>query len=214
MSYTYDALGNRTVTVINGVTTTYLTNDMNQYTSVGGVACKYDANGNLLFDGTNTYTYNSLNELTSVSGPSGTTTYTYNVLGQMVSSTTNGQTTQYLIDPVGLSNVVGTYTGSGGLIADYTYGNGLVSQVTPSNTYYYDFDALGSTAGMSNATGTYVNSYSYLPFGGTLTASQTIANPFQSVGSYGVTTGIGGLVTMGFSTTVANLSSIYRREFL
>jgi uncharacterized protein RhaS with RHS repeats len=50
---------------------------MNQYTSVGGVTYKYDKNGNLLSDGTNTYTYNSLNELTSVSGPNGTTTYTY-----------------------------------------------------------------------------------------------------------------------------------------
>ena len=193
------------MTVINGVTTTYTTNNMNQYTSVGGVACKYDANGNLLYDGTNTYTYNSLNELTSVTGPSGTTTYTYNALGQRVSSTTNGQTTQYLVDPTGLGNIVGAYSGSGtitasSLIADYTYGHGLTSQVTTSGTYYYDFDALGSTVGMSNATGSYVNSYSYLPFGGILAETQGVANPFQFVGQYGAMTTIAGLVTMGFRT--------------
>ncbi len=210
LSYSYDAMGNRTVTVVNGVTTTYIANNVNQYTSVGGVTYKYDANGNLLFDGTNTYTYNSLNELTSVSGPSGTTSYTYNSLGQLVSSTTGGKTTQYLIDPAGLGNVVGTYSGNGNvtganLIADYTYGLGLTSQVTASNTYYYDFDALGSTVGMTNAGGSYVNSYSYLPFGGTLAETQTVANPFQFVGQYGVTTGIGGLVTMGFRTYATNV---------
>jgi RNA polymerase sigma factor (TIGR02999 family) len=44
---------NRTSTVINGATTVYTVNDMDQYTSVGGVACTYDKNGNLLPDGTN-----------------------------------------------------------------------------------------------------------------------------------------------------------------
>ena len=36
--YNYDALGNRTSTVINGVTTAYVANNLNEYTSVGGVA--------------------------------------------------------------------------------------------------------------------------------------------------------------------------------
>ena len=187
LSYSYDALGNRTVTVINGVTTTYVTNNVNQYTSVGGVAYKHDANGNLLFDGTNTYTYNSLNELTSVSGPSGTTTYTYNALGQIVSSTTGGQMTQYLIDPTGLGNVVGTFNGNGAPIAHYTYGLGLTSQVTFGGTYFYDFDVLGSTVGLSNSAGTCTNTYSYLPFGEALTPPTfTIANPFQFIGEFGV----------------------------
>ena len=79
--YNYDAMGNRTSTVINGVTTVYTTNDMNEYTSVGGVAYTYDADGNLTSDGTNTYSYNTLNELIGVGGPCGTTTYTYNALG-------------------------------------------------------------------------------------------------------------------------------------
>jgi RHS repeat-associated protein len=194
--YNYDAVGNRTSTVINDVTTVYTTNNVNEYTSVGGTPYVYDADGNLLFDGTNTYTYNALNELTSVSGPSGTTTYTYNALGQQVSSTTNGQTTEYLNDPAGIGNVVGTYTGSGSLIADYTYGLGLTSQVTASTSYYYDFDALGSTAGLSNSAGSYVNGYSYLPFGGTLASSQTITNAFQFVGQLGAMTDASDLVDM------------------
>ncbi len=186
LAYSYDAMGNRITTVINGVNTTYTTNNVNEYTSVGGVAYQYDADGNLLYDGTNTYTYNALNQLVSVVGPSGTTTYTYNALGQRVASTTNGVTTQYLIDPSGIGNVVGQYTSDGSLIADYTYGLGLASQVTTDGSYYYDFDSLRSTVGLSNSTGIYVDSYRYLPFGEIFSSSQTVANPFQFIGSTGI----------------------------
>ena len=184
--YNYDAMGNRTSTVINGLTTVYTVNDVNEYTSVGGVAYTYDADGNLLSDGTNNYAYNSLNQLIGVTGPSGTTSYTYNALGEQVASNTIGQTTQYLIDPSGLDGVVGQYTSSGSLVADYTYGLGLTSQLTPGGTYYFDFDALGSTAGLSDSAGRYADSYQYLPFGGTLLSSEAIANTFQFVGRFGV----------------------------
>src|SRR4029079_2406367 len=115
LAYNYDAMGNRITTVINGDTTAYTTNEVNEYTSVGGVAYIYDNNGNLLSGGTNTYAYNSLNQLISVAGPRGTTAYNYNALGQRVAVTTNGQTTRYLIDPSGLGNVVGQYTENGAL---------------------------------------------------------------------------------------------------
>jgi YD repeat-containing protein len=57
LRYFYDAVGNRTKTIINGVETLYLANNLYQYTSVGGVAQTYDADGNLTFDGENTYVY-------------------------------------------------------------------------------------------------------------------------------------------------------------
>jgi YD repeat-containing protein len=186
LAYSYDGMGNRITTVINGATTAYATNDRNEYTSVGGIAETYDKNGNLLSDGTNAYGYNALNQLASVIGPSATTTYTYNALGQRESASTNGVTTQYLTDPSGLGNVVGQYTSAGSLIANYTYGLGLTSQVTASGSHFYDFDSLGSTVGVTDAAGSYVNRYSYLPFGGSLAATQGITNPFQYVGQAGV----------------------------
>ena len=196
LAYNYDADGNRTSTVINGATTVYTSNNMNEYTTVGGVPYTYDADGNLISDGTNTYTYNALNQLIGVTGPSGTTNYTYNALGQRVASTTNGQTTQYLNDPSGLGTAVGEYSGSGALIADYTYGLGLTSQVTAAGSYYYDFDALGSTVGLTNSSGSYVDSYSYLPFGGSLSSATAVANPFQFVGASSVVTETSGLLFM------------------
>ncbi len=196
LAYSYDAMGNRITTVINGVTTAYTSNNVNEYTSVGGVSYTYDADGNLTFDGVNTYTYNSLNQLVGVSGPGGMTTYTYNALGQRVATTTIGQATEYLIDPSGMGNVVGQYAGAGALVADYTYGLGLTSQVTAGGSYYYDFDAIGSTRGLSNSVGSYVNSYRYLPFGESLTSGQAIGNPFQFVGRWGVTSDLSGLDSM------------------
>ena len=40
-------------------------------------------------------------------------------------------------------------------MAHYTYGLGLSSRVSTGAAAYYDFDRLGSTAGLSNAAGTY-----------------------------------------------------------
>ncbi len=101
-----------------------------------------------------------------------------------------------MVDPTGLVNVVGQYTGAGSLIADYTYGYGLVSQVSGSGTNFYDFDGLGSVVGVTGSNGAIKNSYSYLPFGGSLSASQSVANPFQFVGLYGVQTDATGLDAM------------------
>ena len=140
--------------------------------------------------------YNSLNQLVGVTSPSGSWVYQYDALGNLVATTTNGQTTENLVDPTGLGNLVGQYTSSGSLIAGYTYGLGLVSQVTPSGTNYYQFDALGSTAGLTNATSGLVASYSYLPFGGLLSSTGSVANPFTFVGQFGVTSDGSGLYDM------------------
>jgi len=186
LTYNYDSLGNRTSTVVNGVTTLYTTNNMNQYTSVGGVPYSYDANGNLLSDGANTYVYNTINQLTSVTNVSVTTNYTYNAIGQRVATDVGGQTARYLIDPIGLGNVVGEFKATANP-THYTYGIGLVSQVSDGGKYFYDFDSLGSTAGVSNDLGTYANRYAYLPYGAILSSNGTIENIFQFEGQHGVT---------------------------
>src|SRR5262249_38852576 len=110
--------------------------------------------------------------------------YHYDALGNRVSVTHNGQTTRYLVDPSG--QVLAEYDGTG-LVASYTQGAGLVSRVDASGAGdYYDFDGVGSTAGLRNAGGGYLNSYSYLPFGESLSSHEGVSNPFQFVGQAGV----------------------------
>src|SRR6185436_2546865 len=104
--YFYDALGNRTKTILNGVTTVYAANNLNQYTGVGGTNYTYDADGNLTFDGTNTYSYDQQNRVTHVSGPSGVTQYEYDAFANRTASIVNGLRTELLLDPTGIVSVV------------------------------------------------------------------------------------------------------------
>ena len=195
ITYAYNAAGDRTEVVSNGTPTLSASNSDNEVTQVGSTAYTYDANGNLntITDsrGTTTYTYNDLNQLVSIADTDGaTTTFQYSPLGYLVGTTTtsNGSSSQtnYLVDATGLENVVASYNGSGALIADYTYGLGLVSQTGPGGTGYYDFDGSDNTVGITGAGGTYVNQYSYLPFGETTTVKATLPNPFTFDGQDGV----------------------------
>jgi YD repeat-containing protein len=133
LQYVYDLAGNRTQTIINGVTTTYVTNNMNQYTQIDSANLTYDADGNLISQtdttGTTDYTYDEVSRIIKVSSPTSTSVYQYDPLDNLASFTQNGQTTEYMVDPTGLGNVVAAYTGSGNLIANYTYGFGLTSLV-------------------------------------------------------------------------------------
>ena len=74
ITYAYDAEGNRTTVTDNGVTTDYQTNDVNEYTSIGGANQTFDAGG----------------DQTSASDPSGPASYAYDVEGRLLTVTTAG----------------------------------------------------------------------------------------------------------------------------
>src|SRR5262249_25097793 len=142
----------------------------------------YDSAGNLqnITGGGNpsTYIYDTLNRLAGVTGTSGTDTYEYDALGHRVAATHNGQRTEFLIDPAG--NPVAEYDASGQLVAHYIYGLSLTSRVGSSGAAaYYDFDAVGATAGLTGPTGAYINRYSYLPFGESLSVAESVPNSFR-----------------------------------
>ena len=190
LTYNYDAVGNRTSTVINGVTTAYTVNKLNEYTRVGTTIYGYDADGNQtsVIDarGTTTYTYDADGHLIGESGPGGVSAFQYNSLGNLVSRTSNELRTTYLIDPEGLGNVVGEYRSGTGAGSSYVYGIGLTAvQTVSGNWLHYDFDASGSTSGITTGAGAYANSYDYLPFGGVFHQTQAVENPFTFGGQYG-----------------------------
>ena len=191
ITYQYDLAGNRVAVTDNGFTTTYTTNNLNGYTAIGGTTNTYDLGGNLVAangpNGKTSYAYDALGRLVGVINSSGSWTYEYDALGNRIASVHNGQRMEYLIDPSGLGNVVGEYDNAGQLIAHYTYGVGLTSRVDPSNTAsYYDFDAVGSTTGLTGVSGTYVNRYSYLPFGEVVASTENVPNSFEYNGAWGV----------------------------
>ncbi|MDB9540082.1 Calx-beta domain-containing protein [Anabaenopsis arnoldii] len=191
INYTYDGAGNRIAVTDSGITTGYSSNNLNQYTRVGNAVYTYDRDGNLIQKNeggqTTTYTYDVENRLVEVETADGSRwEYEYDGLGNRVATIINGQRTEYLLDPAGLGDIVGEYDGNGNLVTVYHHGIGLVSRVSDSNSYYYDADALGSTIGLTTNDGSYVNRYSYLPFGEDLTKVEGVANPFEYVGQWGV----------------------------
>lgn len=201
IEYEYDAAGNRVRVVDDGVETNYAVNNLNEYTSVGNATFTYDQNGNLKTRtdalGTTTYSYDALNQLVGVSGPGGIFSFEYDPLGNRIAETDNGVRREFLVSPTELGIVLGTYDDQGASQANYAYGLGIVGQFDAADSYYFDFDAIGSTAGLTDGGGGYVNEYSYLPFGETTIVSETVANPFRYAGQWGVQDSGDGLLHMG-----------------
>ncbi|MEO1005699.1 MAG: RHS repeat-associated core domain-containing protein, partial [Cyanobacteria bacterium J06638_38] len=198
LTYAYDAAGNRITTTENGSSVDYTTNNLNQYTDVNGFEYQYDADGNLVSkttdEGIFLYGYNSENQLISVTSPDGTlTSYEYDPFDNRIASVVDGERTEYLVDPFGFGDVVGEYDADGDLIASYTHGLGLESITNAEASFFYDFNATGSTVGLTDGSGGVVNSYFYSPFGKDIAETEAVVNPFEFVGQFGVAEEANGL---------------------
>lgn len=201
MRYTYDALGNRIETVVNGEAETYEVNRLNQYTRIGDKTYRYDADGNLVEEdgpeGSVIYSYDDENRLVGVVKDGDVRTFAYDGLGNRVSMTDNGQRVHHIIDPIGLGDLVGVYDDRGDPITRYVHGPGLIGLRTDAGElYYHVYDALGNAHGLTGSDGSIVNSYAYGPFGDPIHEQFTVANPFRFGGEKGVMTDPTGLVHM------------------
>ena len=131
----------------------YTTNGLNQYTNAGGVGFTYDANGNLIADGTNTFVYDVENRL--VGRTNGNVVLTYDPLGRLFQvSSTSGPTTQFLYDGDALvaEYVSGTMTqryahnaGADVPMLSDTYANGVLTRLD-----YLHADRQGSIIALSD----------------------------------------------------------------
>ncbi len=209
-AYTLDGVGNRTRVDLNEPMMPSYTAETVNYTytlgnilaSADGNTYTHDANGNRTSktNGTNvtSYSYDSLNRLTQTSTGSRQIQYLYNGLGQRVAKIDNGVQTNYLVDPNGiLPQVLAETDASNNLISFYVYdGAGLVAKISSQNQYYfYHYDGLGSTIAITDNNGQVANTYCYSPEG-LVGAQETIPNPFQYVGRYGVMAEGNGLYCM------------------
>jgi RHS repeat-associated protein len=166
--YNYDGVHNRQTVQANGTTTTYTANNLNQYTMLaGGVTATltYDANGNLLSDGTNTYAYDFENRLVTVNGGA-TAKYFYDALGRRILKVAGADSTFYNYSQL---RVIEERGASGGPVtASYVYGADLdevLSMQRGGQTYYYHHNALGSVTHVTNTAGAIVEQYEYDAYG-------------------------------------------------
>jgi RHS repeat-associated protein len=166
--YTYDAAGRRT-SVSGTLANTGLPTPVpsaaydaaNELTHWGGSVISYDANGNMTNDGSKTYQWNARNQLASVSGSAA---LAYDGLGRRTQSATG---TTVLYD--GLSVVqekVGGNITSNLLRAPWI--DEILARGDSSGTYSFITDALGSTLSLTDGTGQVATTYTYDPFGNTI----------------------------------------------
>ena len=142
--WTYDAIGNRLTTTINGGTPQNYTYYVNQGNTNNGQRLQtdgtktytYDYNGNMVSDGTNTYTWDKDNRLTGIIG-SVTATYKYDYLGRRFSKTVNSVTSTYIYEGQNLIAERGAATG------DYVFGPGIdepLAMTSGGTSYDYSVD--------------------------------------------------------------------------
>lgn len=72
-------------------------NAANEMTSFNGTPQTYDADGNLVNDGTNTYSWDARNHLTAIVGPN-TASFAYDADGRRAQKTIGNTSTQFLYD--------------------------------------------------------------------------------------------------------------------
>ncbi len=155
------------------VTTPYVTNSVNQYTTVDALAAPaYDANGNLTQfqprtgDPVWTYTYDAQNRLTSGSSTNGDSfAFAYDARNRCVSRTINGTTTRNYFDDW---SAIEERTPADTVQARYIHGamlDEILLRTTPAGNTYYHHDQIGSTTVLSDATGALVEQTTYDAYG-------------------------------------------------
>jgi RHS repeat-associated protein len=190
IAYSYDDAGNRIAVVDDGARTNYTTGGLNQLATAGNRTFTYFADGQIASvtdsSGTTTYKYNVNGQLAEIAQPGKTISYEYNALGHLAAVVDDGVRRVVLTDPTGGTNIVAEFNAAGSVTARYAYGMGLDAMVTAGGAaLYYHADAIGDIRELTDATGAVVNDYSFLPFGETLSSSETVNNPFQYGGEYG-----------------------------
>ncbi len=196
IQYNYDDDGNRTTVVTTpygqpAQTTSYSTNSLNEYTSVGGTTQVSDANGNLTDNGTHLFLYDYRNHIVQVklkSSGAVIASYRYDALGRRVEKNVGGTVERHILsiwnEPgvvEDLSHVVAVYDGSDNWKQNFVWSDevdgiqmleqkdvldydadGNTTEVTRS---FYHRNALGSVMEITDMNQAVAVSYRYDPYG-------------------------------------------------
>jgi RHS repeat-associated protein len=185
LTYSYDLVGRRASvggsfarTGLPTPVSSTAYNADNQLTTWGTATLTYDANGNMLSDGTNSYVWNARNRLASMN--LGGDAFQYDPFGRRVSKTIVGTQTGFLYDganPVQeLSGTTPTANLLTGGLDEY------FARTDSAGGRNFLTDALGSSIALADSTGVIQTQYTYEPFGNTSAGGAASANSYQYTG--------------------------------
>ena len=188
-TFTYDPVGNRLTQTLNGQTTNYAYNLLDQLTSAGATQYHYDGRGNLIqiTDGTNVthYTYDAADRLVGAVLPGGVSLdYGYDAAGRRVQQTVGSNTTNYLWDEASpYGDVVLETDGSGVLLVNYVLADTtLLSQNRGGTISDYLYDGQSNVRGLADVSGNLTDGYTYTAFGELLDQQGTTINSYRYSG--------------------------------
>ena len=169
-SYNYDALGNRVSANLNGVTTTYTSNNLNQLINSNNgtqnINFTYDNNGNLTFDGQFYKFYDAEKRLLKdSSSPANVITYQYDALNRRTRKTSNGTDRHYTFSGI---TPIEERDNTGNTILNKTiYAGWLKPVVNEKNNshFFYHQNELNSVEAITNQQGRLIEKYDYDVYG-------------------------------------------------
>jgi len=187
-SFVFDAAYNRTSWTLGSSTTSYTTNNLDQYTAVGSATPTWNSNGGLASFSGNSYVYDALDRLIEVDYSGGKTLYTYDPASRRISK----------IDENGSGTVLSTvqYHYEGTAVAveyqsstTWTYFGGFMRTNGTTKQWYYR-DGHGSVAAVADNSGNLLEGYEYNAQGqfqitnasGTVLSTSAIANDIMYSG--------------------------------
>lgn len=194
ITYTFDAVGNRSTKLSGGVTTTYTFNEADRLTveNAGGTLTTYswDAAGNNTVAnavGTlTTYTWDLANRLTAANASGALSTFAYDATGLRRTKQDASGTTRFLWDgqTLLLEADAGGTTQAHYSAAPGGYGP-LVAQRRGTTSRFYHPTDLGTIENLTDASGNVTDTYVLDAWGVQVASSGSTTNPHRYVGALG-----------------------------
>jgi RHS repeat-associated protein len=185
-SHVYDAVGNRTSTVVDGVTTSFTYDPNDRLVSADTTTFLYDAKGNMIQrtapGGTIDYSWTPENRLAEVDDGVNVTMFGYDADGIRVSRQTGADTTRFLVDgknPTGFPQVIEETSGTGLLLSEFQYGPKLAAANVGGNRIFYHDDALRDTRLLTDNSGAVTDSFDYSAYGELAGSTGSTDQPYQ-----------------------------------
>lgn len=202
-AYSYDGVGNR---LSSSLSANYGYQPLNRLVSTDAAAYSYDNNGNLLSragkQGEPSFNWNEENQLSEVDLPGGEVVrYKYDALGRRIQRTTSSGSAneRYVYDG---SDVLLDLNEDWSVATTYLNGPGIDNHLrqtsATSGVSYYLTDHLGSTAALTDASGSIVEERKYDSFGRDLSSAESEIGG-EARGPAGLSTGTTSRTRYGYT---------------